>query len=42
MKKYVKPQLVAKSAPQRSFVAGCPVNRSTGTHVSCRKCEVNQ
>ncbi len=37
---YKKPQIVAKSAAQRSFVAGCPAkggsNNSTAT---CSYCE---
>lgn len=31
---YKKPKVVAKSAPKRSFVAGCPQNTRSNT-VSC-------
>ena len=39
--KYQKPQVVAKSAPQRSFVAGCPTHdssKSGSTGPSGHKC----
>lgn len=35
---YKKPQIVAKSASQRSFVAGCPL-KNTSTDFDCKKCE---
>lgn len=35
---YKKPQIVAKSAVQRSFVAGCPPN-ATGCKGVCKRCE---
>lgn len=38
MKKYQKPQLVAKNLPTGSYAAGCPVN-SYGNEYSCRNCE---
>ena len=35
---YKKPKLVAKSAPKRSYVAGCPEKgRVCGSE--CRRCE---
>ena len=34
---YSKPKTVAKSAPKRSFVAGCP-EKGTGGGV-CKRCE---
>lgn len=35
---YKKPELVAKSAPKRSYVAGCPEKgRVCGSE--CRRCE---
>ena len=36
---YKKPQIIAKSAPQRSFVAGCPANRNSSISEVCKKCE---
>ena len=36
---YKKPQIVAKSAPQRSFAAGCPTGTRHGTTDGCRSCE---
>ncbi len=37
---YKKPQIVAKSAAQRSFVAGCPTFGTDGSgHGNCRSCE---
>ena len=36
---YKKPQIVAKSAPQRSFVAGCPAKNTGGGWTGCRGCE---
>lgn len=38
MKKYVKPQLVAKNNPTGSFAAGCPTNRPTGGAGSKMRC----
>ena len=43
---YKKPKVVAKSAPKRSFVAGCPTNTRSNTvscNPSCRcsRCEIN-
>ena len=33
---YKKPQIVAKSAAQRSFVAGCPAK---SLYLHCKSCE---
>lgn len=33
MKKYQKPQIVAKSAPKQTFVAGCP--EKTAAYTTC-------
>jgi len=38
MKKYAKPQMVAKNAPAGSYAAGCPTNRNGGSS-DCRNCE---
>lgn len=40
--KYQKPQVVAKSAAKKSFVAGCPTKTTVTTGCSGlnRKCEV--
>ena len=38
MKKYVKPQLVAKNNPTGSFAAGCPTDRR-GIK-ACYQCEI--
>ncbi len=35
---YKKPKLVAKSAPKRSYVAGCP-EKGTVCGSVCRNCE---
>ena len=42
MKKYKKPQLVAKNNPTGSFAAGCPSSgHSNGQHPrTCIRCEV--
>jgi len=42
---YKKPQIVAKSLPQRSFVAGCPEKTTGGEGTYCngsshKKCEI--
>ncbi len=38
---YKKPEIVAKSTTQHSYVAGCPVNKLTGNNFSqCKKCEI--
>lgn len=41
---YKKPQIVAKSAPKQSFVAGCPSDKAqSGCHNSHnRMCEIAQ
>lgn len=38
MKKYVKPQLVAKNNPTGSFAAGCP-SQGQGTTMTCNRCD---
>lgn len=38
MKKYKKPQLVAKNNPTGSFAAGCPAETFGGPY-SCKKCD---
>ena len=38
MKKYAKPQMMAKNAPTGSYAAGCPVNTNV-TPYQCRQCE---
>lgn len=38
MKKYVKPQLVAKNNPTGSFAAGCPTNKKPNNF--CQSCEL--
>jgi hypothetical protein len=42
MKKYAKPQMMAKNAPTGSYAAGCPTNRKyDGTSSKyCAACEV--
>ena len=37
MKKYKKPQLVAKNNPTGSFAAGCPAKECH--HTACIRCE---
>jgi len=48
MKKYSKPQMMAKNAPTGSYAAGCPAKDRSGNIVnqilscgsaSCKKCE---
>lgn len=47
---YQKPQLIAKSEPKQSYVAGCPVNGrgsdaidgGTRQPTGCRNCERTQ
>lgn len=39
MKKYAKPQMMAKNAPSGSYAAGCPVNKYTNSPMQCKKCE---
>jgi hypothetical protein len=41
MKKYTKPQLVAKNNPTGSFAAGCPTNLGHGGD-TCKKCETSK
>jgi len=36
MKKYQKPQVIAKNNPQGSYAAGCPAQ---GTGDQCHRCE---
>lgn len=38
MKKYAKPQMMAKNAPTGSYAAGCPSNTGWGVG-GCKKCE---
>lgn len=38
MKKYKKPQLVAKNKPTGSFAAGCPAE-NFGDSYFCKKCD---
>ncbi len=42
MKKYAKPQMMAKNAPTGSYAAGCPA-KGTGINIwgtsICKKCE---
>ncbi len=38
MKKYKKPQLVAKNKPTGSFAAGCPT-KDYGSTGWCRECD---
>ena len=44
---YTKPQIVAKSATKKSYVAGCPANKYNGVRIrgkptpSCVKCEIS-
>lgn len=43
---YKKPQIVAKSAAKKSYVAGCPAKdkgsvRVGGVYVKCAKCEIS-
>ena len=54
MKKYAKPQMMAKNAPTGSYAAGCPEFRSdvgeyVGKHINgkivycgCKTCEVTK
>ena len=44
MKKYNKPQMMAKNAPTGSYAAGCPAERDNGgrnnsSSYLCRKCD---
>lgn len=39
MKKYNKPQMMAKNAPTGSYAAGCPTYNH-GTWDRCRSCEI--
>ena len=39
-KKYQKPRIVAKSAPKKSYVAGCP-SHNRGSRVYCESCEMD-
>ena len=41
MKKYAKPQMMAKNAPTGSYAAGCPTN-SRNTTLYCTKCELKK
>lgn len=43
---YKKPQIVAKSAAKKSYVAGCPAKqkahiRQGGKDINCEKCELS-
>ncbi|WP_295057052.1 hypothetical protein [uncultured Fibrobacter sp.] len=40
MKKYTKPQLVAKNNPTGSFAAGCPTKDRNGK--GCSTCELSR
>lgn len=41
MKKYSKPQMMAKNAPTGSYAAGCPANRHESySWTWCTKCEI--
>jgi len=52
MKKYAKPQMMAKNAPTGSYAAGCPEMKhgstASGTYdgkyrlVGCKPCEMTQ
>ena len=37
MKKYQKPQMIAKNQPTGSYAAGCPIS-GTNNPVNCRMC----
>lgn len=41
MKKYSKPEMLAKNAPTGSYAAGCPENKDGGGMYDwqCKKCE---
>lgn len=41
MKKYAKPQMMAKNAPTGSYAAGCPSKnqKSYSSTVGCKACE---
>ena len=41
MKKYKKPQLIAKNSPQGSYAAGCPEKGTLNTG-DCKRCERKQ
>jgi hypothetical protein len=40
MKKYAKPQMMAKNAPTGSYAAGCPEHHGSQGTLNCRKCEL--
>jgi hypothetical protein len=41
MKKYAKPQMMAKNAPTGSYAAGCPSHhRVGGDPILCTRCEL--
>lgn len=39
MKKYAKPQMMAKNAPAGLYAAGCPTNKYTNSPMQCKACE---
>ena len=39
MKKYAKPQMMAKNAPTGSYAAGCPAQDAPGVLSMCKRCE---
>ena len=39
MKKYAKPQMMAKNAPTGSYVAGCPAEKARWSILMCKECE---
>lgn len=43
MKKYSKPQMVAKNAPTGSYAAGCPAKGPSNNQAHiCRQCEITK
>ena len=49
MKKYSKPQIIAKNLPSGSYAAGCPTHDNStwncpffnGKNKMCKKCEIS-
>ena len=39
MKKYAKPQMMAKNAPTGSYAAGCPANHCNNGTSECKNCD---
>jgi len=42
MKKYQKPQVIAKNKPTGSYAAGCPAKDRGNGGSTCRPCELSR